>query len=323
MKNIVVRKSSSVLLSLAACAGLGCSSSPTPATGGTGGSGGVLGSGGAVAGGGATGKAGSAASGGAASVGGAQGGVASPGGATGQGGAAASAGAATYSAGATATGGNPSASGGATATGGTSASGGTTNGAAVSIFDGKTLDGWLMYPPNSFSVNAADGAIASTGNVRGVCYTQNKYSFYRVRYTVRQVHAAGDNHSPGILFFGTEPTKNGMWAVQFALPQNWGWDYRGGANAKIGTSLGSVPNQKINDWESVEVLVDTATGTARAAVAQPVGTKAIEVVKFQDASTPQVPSYFAILCHTGGQLDEYKDITIEANPTVNDLITTK
>ena len=177
-----------------------------------------------------------------------------------------------------------------------------------------------MNPARSFSIVAADGAIASTGGVRGFCYAANKYSFYRVIYSVRQTHRV--DHDPGVIFFGTDPTKDALGGVMFALPDNWGWDYRNGSSA-TGTAVGKVPNVNLTQWARCELLVDSATGTARAACAQPVGTKATEVIRFQDAKIPNVPSYFAILCHTGGEVDEYKDITVEINPTVNDLITTK
>ena len=72
--------------------------------------------------------------------------------------------------------------------------------------------------------------------------------------------------------------------------------------------------------------MNSATGTAQAACAQPVGTKAVPVMTFTAAmpnGIPNVPSYFGILCHTAGEVDEYKDITLEVNPAVNALITTK
>jgi hypothetical protein len=341
MKSTVVRQSLSLFLSLAACAGLGCSSSQSAGgaggaggtgSGGTVSSGGVLGGGGAAETGGATGSGGSVASGGAPSLGGTKGsgGVAGSGGAKGQGGAVQGSG------GVGATGGNTSANGGATATGGTSASGGATgtggtsavggtSGAAVSIFDGKTLNGWSLAdnaPPNSFSVNVADGAIASTGGVRAsLYYSQEKLSFYRVIYSVRQV--VRKNHDPGVLFFGPDPTKDALWGVMFALPDNWGWDYRNGVSTGTGTAVGAVPNVDLTQWARCELLVNSAAGTAKAACAQPVGTKAVEVLTFTDAKNPNVPSYFGILCHTAGEVDEYKDITLEVNPAVNALITTQ
>ena len=46
------------------------------------------------------------------------------------------------------------------------------------LFDGKTLDGWVQVPANSWTVN--DGAIASLGVGRGVIYTKAQYGSYRV-----------------------------------------------------------------------------------------------------------------------------------------------
>jgi len=208
-------------------------------------------------------------------------------------------------------------------------------GAAVSIFDGKTLNGWLSIDgngrpaPGAFSVNVADNAIASTGGIRASLYYQTKYSFYRVIYTMRQVIRVG--HDPGVLFFGTDTTADALEAVMIALPDNWGWDYRGGGsknlmtmNSTVVTFFGSsVSPSELTEWATCELLVNSATGTAKAACARPVGTMAVEVASFKDPTIPNVPSYFAILCHTGGEDDEYKDITIEVNPAVDDLITTQ
>ncbi len=339
MKSIVIRKSWLVLLSLAACVGLGCSSSQ-PAGGGDGaggtgsggkvGSGGVVGSGGAAETGGATGSGGSVATGGAPSLGGTNGsgGVASSGGVTGSGGAGATGGNTSASGGAPGTGGI-SANGGAPGTGGASAVGGT-SGAVVSIFDGKTLTGWSEAhgaKPSSFSVNVADGAIASTGGVRAsLYYSQQKLSFYRVIYTERQV--VRKDHDPGVLFFAPDPTQDALWGLMFALPDSWGWNYLDGVSKNLDVTVAPKPPKiDLTQWARCELLVNSATGTAQAACAQPVGTKAVPVMSFSAATAkldiPNAPSYFGILCHTAGEVDEYKDITLEVNPAVNDLITTK
>jgi hypothetical protein len=160
-------------------------------------------------------------------------------------------------------------------------------------------------------------------------YYATKYSFYRVIYTMRQVIRV--NHDPGVLFFGTDTTADALEAVMVALPDNWGWDYRGGGSKNLMTGGSTVVTffgsgetpAELTQWSTCELLVNSATGTAKAACAQPVGTKAAEVVAFQDPTTPNVPSYFAILCHTGGEDDEYKDITMEVNPAVDALITTQ
>jgi hypothetical protein len=69
-------------------------------------------------------------------------------------------------------------------------------------------------------------------------------------------------------------------------------------------------------------LADASTGTARMAVAQPPGSKAVEILDFNDPTAGRIGP-IALQIHNGGLFDEYKDITIEVNPSLNDLITTK
>jgi hypothetical protein len=69
------------------------------------------------------------------------------------------------------------------------------------------------------------------------------------------------------------------------------------------------------------MLVDAESGTARMAVAQPVGSKAIEVLDFKDPTAGK-PGPIAWQMHNAGLFDEFKDITIEANPKSSDLVTT-
>ncbi len=56
------------------------------------------------------------------------------------------------------------------------------------------------------------------------------------------------------------------------------------------------------------------------AVAQPVGSKAIEVTTFHDPTAGKVGP-IAWQMHNKGLFDEYKDVEIEINPTVDELIT--
>lgn len=196
--------------------------------------------------------------------------------------------------------------------------------APVSLFDGKTLNGWVPVPASAWTVN--DGAIAMTGTARGVLYTTQKYTHYRVIYSVRQVK--GVDHWPCVLVFGTTgtPLPDALAALQFQLPQVFTWDYRKGHNnagSAFFKTVGHIPGVTKTAWARCEILVDARNGTARAAAAQPIGTKAIELVDLKDAAIPNLPSPFAIQSHNAGQFDEYKDITIEVNPAINDLITTK
>jgi hypothetical protein len=59
------------------------------------------------------------------------------------------------------------------------------------IFDGKSLDGWVQVPPDSWTVK--DGAMASTGAGRGVIYTREDYKKYRLFFTMRHVSGKPDH----------------------------------------------------------------------------------------------------------------------------------
>jgi 3-keto-disaccharide hydrolase len=170
-----------------------------------------------------------------------------------------------------------------------------------------------------------DGAMASTGAGRGVIYTKDDYSNYRLIFTMRQVSG---NHQPCFLIFCTRPEKDkkpldALGGIQFQVPNGGHWDYRPGQN-KGGVGFTSPTKTKFDNkqWCRVEILVDVAAGTARMAVAQPVGAKAVENL---DYNVPEAGKTGPIAwqMHNGGILDEYKDVWIEINPKVKDLITTK
>ena len=78
----------------------------------------------------------------------------------------------------------------------------------------------------------------------------------------------------------------------------------------------------VHEWSRVEILADAAHGTARMAVAQPLGSKAVEVLDFKDAAAGKVGP-IAWQMHNAGLIDEFKDVTIELDPKVDDLITVK
>ena len=75
-------------------------------------------------------------------------------------------------------------------------------------------------------------------------------------------------------------------------------------------------------WSRVEILADAARGTARMAVAQPLGNKAVEVLDFKDAAAGKMGP-IAWQMHNAGLFDEFKDVTIELDPKDDDLITVK
>jgi hypothetical protein len=193
----------------------------------------------------------------------------------------------------------------------------------VKIFDGTTLDGWTQVPADSWEVK--DGAMASKGTARGYIYTAKDYENYRVIFTLRQVSG---NHQPCILIFGTRPppSMDALGAIQIQPPNGYGWDYRPGHNdAGKGLFTQTNPKLDIHQWSRCEVLVKGSVGEARMACCQmttDTPCKGIPTVTFKDPTAAK-KGPFALQMHNGGIHDEYKDLTIEENPTVDDFITTK
>jgi hypothetical protein len=193
------------------------------------------------------------------------------------------------------------------------------------IFDGKSLDGWVQVPADSWTVK--DGAMASTGAGRGVIYTKDDYTKYRLLFTMRHVSGNPD-HQACVLIFCTRPPEgekglDALGGIQFQVPNGGHWDYRPGHN-NGGKGFESLPHPKFNpkEWSQVEMLVDATAGAARMAVAQPVGSRAVEVLRFKVAEAGKAGPV-AWQMHNKGLFDEYRDVRIEVNPATDELLTTK
>jgi len=172
------------------------------------------------------------------------------------------------------------------------------------------------------------GAMASTGTGRGVIYTAKDYSRYRLMFTMRHVSGNPD-HQACVLIFCSRPQPgekplDALGGIQFQVPNGGHWDYRPGMNNSGGQEFTPVTKAQfdIHAWSRVEILADAAKGTARMAVAQPPGNKAVEVLDFKDAAAGKVGP-IAWQMHNAGLFDEYKDVTIELDPKDDDLITVK
>jgi hypothetical protein len=182
----------------------------------------------------------------------------------------------------------------------------------------SSLTGWVVR----------DGAMASTGTGRGVIYTAKDFSRYRLMFTMR--HVSGDpDHQACVLIFCSRPQTgekplDALGGIQFQVPNGGHWDYRPGMNNDGGREFTSVNKTRvdIHSWSRVEILADAAKGIARMAVAQPPESRAVEVLDFKDATAGRVGP-IALQMHNLGLLDEYKDVTIEVDPKVDDLITVK
>jgi len=194
------------------------------------------------------------------------------------------------------------------------------------LFDGKTLNGWVQVPPDSWTVQ--DGIIASRGIGRGVLYTAEQYGNYRVIFDIRHVYGKPD-HQACVLFFGFAPgigetPLDALGAVQIQVPVGYTWDYRKGHNNAGKGEFTSLkhPKYDVKQWSRVELLINATKGTARMAVAQPVGTDAVEVVDFNVPDAGRIGP-FALQMHNKGLFDQYTNIAIEVNPARDDLITVK
>ena len=191
-----------------------------------------------------------------------------------------------------------------------------------SVFDGNDLSGWIQKPAGSFIYNSTDKCIQVSGTARGFIYTTNKYSRYRVIYSVRQLNHL---HWPCALFFGFNPSLDAMGAIQFQLPNNSAWDYRPGHNVDphgegLMTSYGKLANlEPSNVWYRCEILVDQTKGTADSAAAFQ-GAVATHIMKFADSTVTNVPCPFAFQSHQSNVHDEFKDVLIEVNPAYNGLV---
>jgi hypothetical protein len=171
-----------------------------------------------------------------------------------------------------------------------------------------------------------DGAIASTGIGRSVMYTAKDYGRYRLMLTMRHLSGNPDHYACILLFcvrpVGDEKPMDALGGIQFGLPNGNHWDYRGGGSNLGDAFFTTVAKVQCDarEWSQVELLVDAAKGTARMAVAQPPGSKAVEVLDFKDATGGKVGP-IALQMHNAGLFDEYKNLSIELDPKDDRLIT--
>jgi hypothetical protein len=186
----------------------------------------------------------------------------------------------------------------------------------------------LLAPSPSTGWIVKDGVMASTGSGRGVIYTANDYSRYRLMFTMRHVSGNPD-HQACVLIFCRRPQAgekplDALGGIQFQVPNGGHWDYRPGMNNSGGQEFTTVTKTHfdVHQWSRVEILADAGQGIARMAVAQPPGSKAVEVLDFHDPAAGQAGP-IAWQMHNTGLFDEYKDVAIEIDPKDDDLITVK
>jgi len=181
-------------------------------------------------------------------------------------------------------------------------------------------------PPNAaMGWTVKDGVIASTGVGRGVIYTAKDYGRFRLMFTMRHVSGNPD-HQACVLIFCTRPVPSeipfdALGGIQFQVPKGGHWDYRPGQNV-AGADFTTVvkPQFDPHEWSRVEIIADASAGTARMAVAQPLGSKAVEILDYKNQAAGKAGP-IALQMHNAGLFDEYKDLVIDTNPKTGDLIT--
>ena len=173
-----------------------------------------------------------------------------------------------------------------------------------------------------------DGAMASTGAGRGVIYTARDYGRFRLTFTMRHVSGNPD-HQACVLLFCSRPRSaekplDALGGIQFQVPNGGHWDYRPGRNDAGGAEFTVVNKTRYDahQWSSVEIVADAGRGTARMAVAQPPGTAAVEVLRFEDPTAGR-SGPIAWQMHNAGLFDEFKDVAVENDPKTGDLLTTR
>jgi len=164
--------------------------------------------------------------------------------------------------------------------------------------------------------------------LRGTLISKSDYGNFRVIFQVRQLPSTGtDNHYASVLVWGTRPPPNdSIGGLQFGNPNGYHWDYRPGHN-DAGTAyfVATSGGFSRTEWAQCEILTNIATGVARMAcctLGAATSCKAKEVLKFTDPTAGR-KGPIALQAHSVGSHDEYRNITIEEDPVVNDLITTK
>lgn len=199
------------------------------------------------------------------------------------------------------------------------------------IFNGRTLEGWKASArTNVIEVERVwtvkDGVMASLGDGRGVLFTEKAYGNYRLVFKMRHVSGQPD-HQACFLIYCTAPRDgtalDALAGIQFQPPNGGTWDYRPGKNNSGKDFFTRLPHPKFDshEWSQVEILVHT-NGTARMAVAQPVGTRAYEVLAFNDPTAGKIGP-IAWQMHNQGLFDEYTDVRLEVDPKENKLVTTE
>jgi len=182
----------------------------------------------------------------------------------------------------------------------------------VSIFDGKTLNGWDGNP-KIWSVK--DGVIDGlTQNGGQLIVTNEDYDNFRI--TGRARLPQSDNHL-GVCFWGGRGGWGYNQCIDFVPPSGSIWDYGGlnGIRTYPYVWMG-VPVLK-TDWHQFEILANLMTGTVR------MGVDGHEFPVYKDTKLAgRRKGPIGLQIHAGFSEVQYTDLAVEVNPKEDRLLTT-
>ena len=186
----------------------------------------------------------------------------------------------------------------------------------ISIFDGKTLNGWQQGTGTLWSV--VNGVIDGKGTTGGeLLVTDANYGDFRIVVSSILVAAGGSGHL-GICFWGGRTPAGQYNNCKLIIPPNgYTWDYSLGGGLKGVTNTGKpviAPG-----WNTTEILCFLAKGFCR------VGVNGTAVLTYQEPKLASIKAGpIGLQIHNGTNEEvQYKDVFVDPAPTVDKLLTVK
>ena len=220
-------------------------------------------------------------------------------------------------------GGTPGAAGSLGTAGATGGGAGSPGGApgpvagTTSIFDGKTLTGWVQNT-NTNLWSVVGGVIDGKGTTGGqLLMTQSDYGDFRIVASSNMV-AVGKTGHLGICFWGGRTPVGGYNNCKLIIPPGGNtWDYSLGTGLKGVTKVGT---PTVNPtWNTTEILCFLAKGFCRVAI------NGKAVVTYQEPNLKSIKAGpIGLQIHNGTNEEvQYKDVYVDPAPTVDQLLTVK
>jgi hypothetical protein len=182
----------------------------------------------------------------------------------------------------------------------------------ISIFDGKTLDGWSGNPGIwSIKDDAIDGLTQNGGQL---IVTVADYGSFRIVGRARMPQS--DNHL-GICFWGGRGGYGYNGCIDFVPPSGSIWDYGGGNGIRTYKYVWmGVPVLK-TDWHQFEILANLQTGVVH------MGVDGHEFPVYTDTRLEKrKKGPIGLQIHAGFSEVQYKDLAVEVDPKEDRLLTT-